>query len=219
MRTDDELATDIRAELTWDPKIKFPAEISVDARDGVVTLRGTVGGFHQKRAAETAAKRVHGTIAVENELQPRLMDEPAREDAEVRGAALQALTWNAEVPADRVDVAVDLGHLTLTGIVDWRYEKDAAETAVSLLPGVIGVRNEIEVEAPALEADGVSTGISDALLRSAQVHADDIRISVLDGNVTLAGDVRSWAEHDAAVAAASSAPGVREVNDRLSVRL
>jgi osmotically-inducible protein OsmY len=218
MRPDDELAADIRSELTWDPKIKFPAEIAVDARDGVVTLRGTVGSFHQKRAAENAAKRVHGTIGVDDELQVRLMDEPAREDAEIRGTALQALTWNAEVPAERINVAVDLGHLTLSGIVDWRYEKDAAETAVSLLPGVIGVRNEIEVEAPALEADGVSAGISDALTRSAQVHADDIRISVLDGNVTLAGDVRSWAEHDAAVAAAFSAPGVRDVDDQLSVR-
>jgi osmotically-inducible protein OsmY len=218
MKTDEQLEVDIKSELAWDPKVKFPAEISVEARDGFVTLRGTVGNFHQKRAAETAAKRVHGTFSVDNALEVRLMDEWAREDAEIRGAALQALTWNAEVPIDRIDVKVDLGDLTLSGDVDWRYEKNAAEDAVSTLPGVIGVRNEIEVLAPAVLVDDVSDSIEYALRRSAQMQADDITVTVLDGNVVLAGNVGSWAEHDAALAAAYAAPGVREIDDRLSVR-
>jgi osmotically-inducible protein OsmY len=73
-------------------------------------------------------------------------------------------------------------------------------------------------EAPAAELDDLSDRIGDAFERSAQTHANEIRVKVLDGSVTLEGRVRSWAEHDEAMATAAAAPGVRDVEDRLQVR-
>jgi osmotically-inducible protein OsmY len=218
VKTNAQLEADVRAELAWDPKIKDAEEIAVAADAGTVMLRGTVGSLHQRHAAITAAKRVLGTFEVDDRLDVRLMDGLARDDAEIRGAALQALQWNALVPAGRVDVHVDLGHVTLTGTVDWPYEKDAAEETVSLLTGVIGVRDEIEVKSPAAELNGMADSIRDAFKRSAQTHAKGIVITVADGAVILEGDVTSWAEHDEAVATASAAPGVQMVDDRLVVR-
>lgn len=217
MKPDAQLQTDILEELTWEARIKDAASIAVSADRGIVTLRGTVGSLHERRAAETAAKRVAGTVEVENELTVKLLDFWAREDADIRGAALQALNWNTSVPTGKVDVDVDAGHVTLTGIVDWRYEKVAAEDTVSMLAGVVAVRNEIEVLAAAQELDVMSGAIERAFERNAQTRAEAIKISVLDGRVTLTGDVASWAEHDAAMAAAAAAPGVREVDDRMTV--
>jgi osmotically-inducible protein OsmY len=218
MKTNTELVEDVRAELAWDPAVNHAAEIAVGADRGRVTLRGTVGSLHQRRVAEDAAKRVLGTLDIDNELSVRLMDEWAREDAEIRGAALQALEWNTAVPADKIDVKVDAGHVKLTGTVDWRFEKDAAEATVTVLAGVVGVQNEIEVYSEASELDGLSDRIDAAFKRNAQMQANGVRISALDGRITLSGDVGSWAERDAALAAAYAAPGVREVDDLLIVK-
>lgn len=217
MKTDAQLEQDLRAELDWDPKIADAEEIAVAAHRGHVTLRGTAPSFHQRRVAVSAAKRVEGTFDVDDRIEVRLMDDLAREDAEVRGAALQALQWNVQVPASRVDVAVDHGHLTLMGHVDWPYQKDAAEDTVATMVGVVGVRNEIEVTSRLGEVGKLADRIGAALQRSAQADANQIAIRVTDGGVVLEGDVTSWAEHDAAIAAASAAPGVRAVHDRLSV--
>jgi osmotically-inducible protein OsmY len=108
-----------------------------------VTVRGTVGSLRQRRAAVETAKSVSGVRNVEDELSVDLRDR--WQDGEVRGAALQALMSNADVPADRVEVRVADGWLTLKGEVKRQSESDAAFEAVSRLPGVGGITNEIKV--------------------------------------------------------------------------
>jgi osmotically-inducible protein OsmY len=217
MRTDAQLEADIRAELAWDPKVEHAGEIAVAVDRGRVSLRGTVGSLHQRASATAAAKRVLGTYAVDDQLDVRIGDQFAREDADIREAGLHALAWNALVPADRIDLAVDDGHAVLTGTADWPFEQDAAETTVAILIGVIGVRNEIEVESTPTEADEMVARIEQALRRRAQTHAGSIRVAVSDGAVILEGAVTSWAQHDEVVATVSAAPGVRLVDDRLSM--
>jgi osmotically-inducible protein OsmY len=217
MKNDRQLEDDVRAELDWDPAINDPGAIAVAAYRGHVTLRGTLPSLHQRRTAVAAAKRVRGTFDVDDQLSVRLMDELAREDAELRGAVLQAFAWNVQVPAAQIDVAVDVGHVRLSGRVDWPYQRAAAEDTVSTMEGVVGVRNEIEVSGTQGETGEVADLIGDAFRRSAQADANRIRIRVDDGAVVLEGKVTSWSEHDAAIAAAYAAPGVRAVHDRLLV--
>jgi osmotically-inducible protein OsmY len=217
MKSDRQLEDDLRAELEWDPAVDDPTEIAVAATRGHVVLRGTVGSLHARRAAVAAVKRVDGAYEVDDQLKIRLMDELARDDAEIRGAALQGLQWNVQVPASRIDVDVDFGHVTLSGHVDWPYQKQAAEDTVSSMVGVTAVRNDIEVTGRMLEVATLTDSIGAALRRSAQADADRISIRVDDGRVVLEGKVTSWAEHDAAIAAASAGPGVRVVADHLRV--
>ena len=109
---------DILAVLDEDPRIPSPSEIAVKADGGAVALRGTVGSFAQRRAAAQDARNVEGVFDVVNELQVRLLDDYAREDAEIRGAALQRLMWDSEIPSGAIDVKVVDGWLTLKGDVD-----------------------------------------------------------------------------------------------------
>ena len=139
------IENDILDALTDDPRVPTPGEIAVRAYDGAVTLRGTVGSFAQRRAAEKDANGVKGVLTVDNELQVRLMDEYAREDAEIRGAALQTLMWDSELPVGAIDVKVRDGWVTLEGYVNHQYQSDAAFEDVSKLFGIYGITNKITV--------------------------------------------------------------------------
>jgi osmotically-inducible protein OsmY len=217
--TNAELEADVRAELLWDARIADPSEIAVSAEAGAVSLRGTVGSLPQRRAARRAAERVVGVVAVDDRLEVRLLRKDRREDAQIRGAALRALEWNVAVPANRVAVDVEEGRVTLSGEVDWPYQARAASDVVLSLFGVLGVTNDLQVRAPTTEITGLAGGIEQALIRNAQTDAGRIRVLVDDGAVSLSGEVSSWAERDAAVAAAYAAPGVRSVEDRLVVSI
>jgi osmotically-inducible protein OsmY len=137
------ITDEIRATLERDERVPHPAEVAVSERHGTVTLRGSVGSFHQRRAAVRIARSATGVVAVEDEL---WVDPRDRwQDNEIRGAALQALMSNEQVPADRIEVAVDNGWLTLKGEVKHQSETDAAFEAVRRLAGVGGITNAIKV--------------------------------------------------------------------------
>jgi len=141
---DDKVITEeTRATFERDSRIPNPAEIAVSSRAGTVTLRGTVSSLQQRRAAVEISRSLQGVREVEDELKIDPRDRWM--DAEVRGAALQALMSNERVPADRIDVSVADGWLTLKGEVKHQHESDAAFESVRRLPGVGGITNEITV--------------------------------------------------------------------------
>jgi osmotically-inducible protein OsmY len=148
MLTDTSLADAVIANLDLDPRIPESLEIAVAADDGIVALRGTVESFSQRRAAGQDAKNVEGVYDVDNQLKVSLTGANRREDDEIRGAALQNLIWDVEVPSDFVDVKVEDGWLTLKGNVSYQFESDAAYDDVASLYGVLGVTNEIIVSNP-----------------------------------------------------------------------
>jgi hypothetical protein len=148
VRTNAQIEDDVRSELQLDPRIPEPVEIAISASDGLVTMRGTVGSFSQRRAAAGDARKISGVYDLDDRLQVRLLDDYMREDAEIRGAALQRLMWDVEIPASTVDVKVEDGWVTLKGDVDYQFQSDDAFDDVAGLFGVIGVTNEIRVTTP-----------------------------------------------------------------------
>jgi osmotically-inducible protein OsmY len=143
--TDDRVIDDVRAELATDPRLPAPDEIAVEAFGETVTLRGTVGSFAQQRAVVADARRTRGVVDVYDELSVRILDQDRREDAEMRGAALQRLSWDTEIPSDYLDVHVRDGWVTLKGDVDFQFQSDLAFDDVSRMYGVTGVTNDIKV--------------------------------------------------------------------------
>jgi osmotically-inducible protein OsmY len=141
--TNNEIIDEIRAKLEADRHIHHPAEVAISEREGDVTLRGSVTSFHERHAAVQAAKSVRGVQHVEDQLTVDLRDH--WNDDVLRGVALQALMSSDDVPADRVDVKVNGGWLTLKGEVKHQYDSDAAFAVVSEVPGVGGITNEIKV--------------------------------------------------------------------------
>jgi len=215
MKTDAQLQTDVLAELRWQPSIDA-ANIGVSANDHVITLSGQVAHYMERSAAETAAKAVYGVNAVANEIDVQLIGSSHRSDKDIAEAAVNVLKWDIEVPDDKVKIVVAKGSITLSGSVDWQYQKDAAARCVQYLTGVVSVFNIISIK-PRVTWSEVTSEIKEAFRRNADIDARRIDVSTHDGTVTLNGNVSSWAERDQAINAAWAAPGVKSVTDELSV--
>jgi osmotically-inducible protein OsmY len=215
MITDSELKQDVIDELMWEPDINA-TEIGVAVKDGVATLSGSVDSYHEKLAAERAAQGVFGVRAVVQEIKVRLPGSLQRSDEDIAKAAANALAWTASVPHDRIKVKVQNGWITLSGQVDWRYQRDAAEDAVCNLLGVVGVSNQITVK-PSPKLTEIKTKIESAFQRNALIDARRIDVQVRGDRVILEGSVRSYAEKKEAEQVACSAPGICEVENRIAV--
>jgi len=213
---DSKLRQDVLDELDWQPHIPS-AQIAVTADQGVVRLSGHVSTYAEKVAAEQAVKRVVGVrAAVLESLEVRVADEIADADEEVGMRARTSIGWAALVPSGRVEVSVANRWVTLSGQLDWHFQRAAAETIVRNLAGVAGVANEITLRAQPQTTD-LKSPIERALRRSADLDARFIRVKVVDGLVTLEGVVGSWYARDRARDAAWMAPGVSAVRDLLIV--
>jgi osmotically-inducible protein OsmY len=206
---------DVLDELDFEPSVNA-AHIGVTANKGVVTLTGFVSSFAEKAAAERAARRVKGVRAIAQEIEVRLASDTKHADDEVAARAIEILKWQVGFPADRIKVKVEKGIVTLTGEVDWQFQKADAEYAVHKLAGVIHVANQIRVSSP-VHASEIKEKIQKALQRSADLEASRITVQTEGGRVVLSGKVRAWYERDLAERAAWSAPGVTEVQDRLTI--
>jgi osmotically-inducible protein OsmY len=213
--SNDKLERYVTDELYWDPKVDNEA-IAVSADGGLVTLRGTVGSFTEKREAKQDAERVYGVTKVENELEVRILNDDRRGDAELRGDVLQALMLNSVVPS-AIDAKVHDGNVKLTGTANWQFQRDEAESVAGSILGIVGVDDEIELVAPGPSTDDVEHSIKKAMERNAKLDAESVAVESKNGTVTLRGTVSSFADHDEAVAAAWAAPGVTDVKDHIIV--
>jgi len=202
-------------ELEFEPSVDA-ANIGVAADKGIVTLTGHVASYAEKLAAERAAQRVKGVRGIAQEIEVRTPAGKRKADDEIAAQAVNIIAWDTTIPDEMVKVKVQSGWITLTGKVDWQYQKVAAEHAVRKLSGVVGVSNLIEIKAQVQVSD-VKSRIENALKRSAELEAGGIRVHVSKTKVVLDGRVHSWHERDAAKRAAWSVPGVTAVDDQLAI--
>jgi len=206
----------ILEELEYEPSLDA-THIGVAVEKGVVTLTGHVASFAQKHAAITAVRRIHGVRAIADEIEVRYPFEQKIDDEEIAKRAVDVLGWNSVVPDRAIQALVRNGWVTLTGDVDWHFQKQSAEDAIRKLSGVRGIVNRVAIK-PRVQATDIKKKIEDALRRRLESEVRGIRLTVEDGGeVTLEGVVDNWNEHQAIETAAWSAPGVIAVHNRLSV--
>lgn len=215
MKTDSQLQQDVMAELKWEPAV-HAAQIGVEVKDGVVTLAGQVGSYAEKLQAERAAQRVAGVKALAVEMKVKLGDYGQRTDADIAQSAKNILCWTSSLPDDAVKVMVEGGWLTLSGDVEWQFQRQDAANSVRYLLGVTGISNQITIK-PTLSATGVKSDIEAALKRRASADAQTISVAVKGGDVTLTGTVHSWDERELATRTAWGSSGVRNVVDKMNL--
>jgi osmotically-inducible protein OsmY len=215
MKTDDQLKQDVIAELKWEPSV-HAARIGVEVKGGIVTLSGHVCSYTEKLNAERAAQRVMGVQAIAVALDVKLPGESKRDDADIARTAKEVLDWVSIIPLESVKVMVEDGWITLSGELDWQYQRVAAASAVHYLMGVRGVTDQISIK-PQTSPGAVKSDIEAALSRSALIDGKNIHVKVNGVGVTLSGKVHSYHERDIARHSAWNSPGVQTVVDNLTV--
>ena len=182
----------------------------------MVTLSGHVDKYAEKWAAEKAAQKVTGVKALAVELNVTLPGSSNRSDADIARTAENVLEWTTNWPKDHVKVMVEKGWVTITGMVDYEYQRQLASSAVRHLMGVTGVSNQVTIKSK-LSSSTVKSDIEAALKRRALTDAQEIMVTVNGSKVTLTGVVHSWSERDMVSDSVWNTPGVTDVNDNISV--
>lgn len=162
---DEELRRNVLDALEFDPSIDASG-IGVAASGGVVTLTGHVRSYSEKYDAERIVSHLKGVKGIAQDLEVRTALQQENSDDELARRALSSIGWNVSIPDDKIQVKVQQGWVTLTGKVDWHYQRAAAESAVRRLCGVKGVSNQIALEAGVPVGD-IRERIQNALKRSA----------------------------------------------------
>jgi len=216
MRADNDIKRDVEAELKWAPDVS-EIDIAVKVTGGVVTLTGYAASAHEKYRAEAAVKRVRGVAGVANDLAVRAPLGGMPTDPEIARDAVAALKLELPYWWEEIKPIVKGGHVALEGTVEWHNQRERAEAAVRHLRGVLSVRNSISLK-PRIATTEIKHRIEEAFRRSAVIDAQKVIVDAHGSDVTLRGEVRSWAEHDQAQATAWAAPGVLTVRNEITVR-
>jgi osmotically-inducible protein OsmY len=215
MKNNEQLQKDVQDAIKWQPLLNA-AEIGVTVKDGIVSLTGVVDSYSKKSEAECAAKNTAGVTAVIEKIEVKVPNSWSKNNTEVANEVLKALKNRWDLPQDKVKVKVEAGWITLTGELNWNYQKEAARDAIKDLMGVTGVTNNITIKSesndPIEKAD-----IEAALLRNWSFYNNDIHVKVNDHKATLIGSVGSIYQKEEAGRIAWNAQGVYQVDNELVV--
>lgn len=215
MKTDGQLKQDIIAELTWEPSVNA-AQIGVEVKHGTVTLAGHIDSYTEKLNAERAAQRVAGIKGLAIELDVKLPGYGKRTDGDIAQSVERSLGWTTVVPKDSIKVKAEQGWMTLSGSVEWDYQREAAKNAVRYLSGVVGLSDEIAIK-PQASMSAVKSQIEASLKRRAVNDAQQIIVNVSGSDVTLSGTTHSWSERELASNSAWATPGVGKVINNIAI--
>lgn len=212
---DTQIGAAVVRELGWLPSVDS-THIEVSVTGGVVTLSGRVATYLEKVLAGKATQRVHGVVGLAQEIDVHTRW-TALTDVDIARECGEALQRAVDVP-DSVKVAVTKKAVTLSGEVQWQFQREAAVRTVQCLKGVTEVQNDITLRTGVVLTD-LQAAIEAALVRNAQLESHQICVSTVNrGEVTLTGKVGSWAESRQAEHACWAAPGVTAVHNQLTLQ-
>jgi osmotically-inducible protein OsmY len=210
---DHALEKTIAHALVVDPRVDDDT-IAVECfAGGHVVLRGSAESPAKATRALRAAGGVAGVRDVEDQLRPRRPGVGRGQDARTEAAVLRAFISDDALPAETIRVTASDGTVTLSGSIDFPYQRDEAEGVARQVAGVSQIRNHLSVWI-AVSPNEVLDRVADAI---GVDSADQLTVTARDNVVTLTGTVRSTGDRDAAIAAAAGAPMVAGVQDEIRV--
>lgn len=214
----------IQADVTKALDNKRFKDVKSAVNNGVVTLTGTVDVYSEKEEADKKAHHRKNVKGVDNLIE---VAGPTVEDSTLRNKLGEKLAYDrvgyGTTAFNALTIGVQNGVVTLGGVAYGPTDKDSALSLVSNYPGVKDVVDNIEVAPTSPMDDRIRLAEARAIYGAPQLNryaidpAKPIRITVVNGNVTLSGVVDSQADKDVANIRANGVPGVFKVTNNLQV--
>jgi osmotically-inducible protein OsmY len=215
MKTDEILQKEVQEAIKWEPQL-HTTEIGVIAKNGIVTLTGTVDNYYKKNEVEKAAKKVNGVKAIVEKIEVKQNNTKSINDNYIAEKILNVFKSNFSIPDEKIKLKVEKGWVTLEGNVNWNYQKEAAKNAVIALMGVRGVTNNIRTKSD--RNDYVKkSAIEKAIFNNAALVNDHIEVTVKNNDVKLSGVVSTFFEKEEAERIAWKTPGIWSVENEIGV--
>jgi len=215
MKSDEQLQKEVLEAIKWKPLL-HAAEIGVTAKEGIVTLSGTVDNYLKKIEAENAAKHVAGVKAIVEKIEVKFSRSLIRSDQEIAEAVANKLAESGYLPEELVKVKIENGKVWLSGNVSLYYQRSGAATAIRGIPGIKGIFNLIKIKNEVQDTID-KYKILDALHRDSLIDGENIVVVVENGEVTLKGKVRSLFEKEEVERAIHKTPGIGHIDNQLLV--
>jgi osmotically-inducible protein OsmY len=216
-RSDQDIKKDIISSLNRDVYLS-ELPISVDVRDGIVTLNGSVGNAYEKKIARDTAFWVGNVKKVQNNLDVNWQEEEgAREktssqsDDQLKETIRLEFNEDSRLAPLNIKIEAISGHITIRGSVPSYYQKQVAEEDARDVIGVLKITNLLTVNAAERDDDAIRDDVEFEIKSDYSLNFYEIGVSVKNGFVTLSGNVNNLYERKRARIIASRVIGVRDV--------
>jgi osmotically-inducible protein OsmY len=214
-KSDLQIMVDVISELRFEPAI-VATDIGIQVKGGIVILIANLATHEAKSHAMHAVMRIFGVRGVVDQITVERAGDGAPSDADIAVRAADRISSATSIPDGAALVIVRAGWVTLEGVVDWWYQRIAAEDALTGLAGISGVTNRITIK-PELSPSLVHADIVAAFGIRSMSDAGRIEVRTHGGEIILAGTVANGAERTEAERVAWTAPGVVSVDNRLQL--
>lgn len=204
-------------------------DIKIKAKDGVVTLTGTVSEESHKSLAEETVAGLPEVKSVDNKLEVKGERPAEKSDMWLLTKVKTTLLFHRSVSGTKTEIDVKDGIVTLRGEADNQAQKELTTEYAKDIEGVKDVKNEMTVTKTSKETKETRTTgdkIDDAsiialvkmtLLYHRSTSALHTKVETKNGVVTLSGKAKNAAERDLATKLAKDVNGVEDVNNKMTI--
>ena len=224
--TDDRIESSFKKTYVYKTYLKDDA-IKTEAKEGVVTLTGTVAEESHKALAQETVASLPGVTRVDNQLATKAEVAAENADTWIGRKVKLALLFHRNVSAGKTTVEVKDGIVTLKGEASSTAQKELTTEYAKDIEGVKEVKNEMTVAAtpePAERTAGekmddasVTAQVKTALLTHRSTSSIKTKVETRDGEVTLTGIAKNAAEKSLVTKLVTDIQGVTSVKNEMTV--
>ncbi len=226
-RTDDRIESAARESYIFKTYLKND-DIRIQSKDGAVTLMGLVSEESHKSLARETVKGLPGVTSVDNRLEVKDAPTTGKSDVLLMDKVKSALMFHRSVNAEKTEVNVKDGIVTLRGTAENYAQKDLTTAYTRDVEGVNDVNNEMIVAkavdnslptaiVETVDDASITAQVNLALLFHRSTSFLYTTVTTKRGVVTVGGKARNLAEADLVTKLVSDIHGVNSVDNRMTI--
>jgi osmotically-inducible protein OsmY len=224
--TDERIESSFKKTYVYTTYLKEDA-VKAEAKDGAVTLTGTVAEESHKALAQETAASLPGVVRVDNQLVTKAEAVAEKSDTWIGRKVKLSLLFHRNVNATKTTVEVKDGVVTLKGVAANAAQKELTAEYAKDIDGVKEIKNEMVLAAAPepvertvgekIDDASVTAQVKMALANHHSTSALNTKVGTRDGEVTLTGIAKNAAQKSLVTKVVEDIKGVSSVKNEMTV--